>query len=77
MDEQGSPPACQFQKRARVGAPGGPAEHEVDGFGLLEQRDGDLARAETFPDMPDQEIDNGCPAEGPRHFLTEGSEALH
>ena len=27
--------------------------------------------------MPDQEIDNGRPAEGARHFLTEGSEALH
>jgi hypothetical protein len=27
--------------------------------------------------MPDQEIDNGRPPEGARHFLPEGGQALH
>ena len=75
MDEHGAATGSQVEQRPRVGAAGGPAKHEVDGFGLaLKQGDGNFTRGERLPDVPHQEVDHRGPAERPRHLLTEGGQ---
>jgi len=75
MDEHRTAAGGEVKQRARVGAARGPAEHEVDGFGLaLKQGHRNLTRRERFSDVPHEEVDHRGPAERPRHLLTEGGQ---
>ena len=75
MDEHRTATGGKVEQWAWIGAARGPAEHEVDGFGLaLKQGHRDLTRRERLPDVPHQQVDHRGPAERPRHLLTEGGQ---
>ena len=75
MDEHRTATGGKVEQRAWIGVARGPAEHEVDGFGLaLKQGHRNLTRRERLPDVPHQEIDHRGPAERPRHLLAEGGQ---
>jgi len=75
MDEHRAATGGKLEQWAWIGATWGPAEHEVDGFGLaLKQGHRDLTRCERLPDVPHQQVDHRGPAERPCHLLTEGGQ---
>ena len=67
----------QLEERSRVGATRRPAEHEVDGFGLLKQRHGNLARRQALSNMTNQKVDDRGATKRSRDLLPEGSQPLN
>ena len=65
----------QLQERPPVGPTGRPGLREVLRFGItVEERQRDLGRRQAFPDVPDQQVDDGGAAEGAGQLLTEGGD---
>lgn len=75
MDQHGPPAARQLEQGTRIRPSRWPAKHEVDGFGLLKQGDGDFTRGQTLAHMAHQQVNDRRSTERPGDLLAESGQS--